>query len=93
VPRVKKLIYQEMGDFLVWYYSLPLLPVMEKTGEKAGFKTIEEIKQIKNFLAENASSFHRMARQKDVRGEMDEHLNLMNHLFNLQKSTFEETKS
>jgi hypothetical protein len=26
LPQVKKIIYREMGDFLVWYYSLPLLP-------------------------------------------------------------------
>lgn len=90
VPRVKKLIYQEMGDFLVWYYSLPLLPVMEKSGGKTDFETVGEIKKIKNFLAANASSFHRMARQKDVRSELDEHLNLINHLFKLQKSKFEE---
>ncbi|MCA1626008.1 MAG: glutamyl-tRNA reductase [Acidobacteria bacterium] len=90
VPRVKKLIYQEMGDFLVWYYSLPLLPMFEKADGKADFETIVEIKKIKQFLSNNASSFHRMARQKDVRSELDEHLNLIKHLFNLQKSQFEE---
>jgi len=90
VPRVKKLIYQEMGDFLVWYYSLPLLPMFKNANGKVDFETVAEIKKIKQFLNNNASSFHRMARQKDIRSELNEHLNLINHLFNLQKSEFEE---
>jgi glutamyl-tRNA reductase len=87
LPQVKKIIYQEMGDFLVWYYSQPLLPISGGTrGEKPNAETIGEIKRIKEFLAANASSFHRMARHSDVRSELDEHLNLVQQLSQFKNS-------
>jgi glutamyl-tRNA reductase len=84
LPRVMKLIYQEMGDFLVWYYSQPLMPVFNE--EKTSLETVNEIKRIREFLMANASRFHGMARQKDVKSELNEHLNLINHLYMLKKS-------
>jgi glutamyl-tRNA reductase len=88
LPQVKKLIYQEMGDFLIWYYALPLMPESCKAGEKPDFQTIEEIKRIKQFLGENASQFHKMARQKDVKSELSQHLSLVNRLIAMKDSSF-----
>jgi hypothetical protein len=76
-----------MGDFLVWYYSLPLLPAACRAGAKPDFKTVEEIKRIKRFLARNASRFHQMARQTDVESELTEHLNLVNQLFEMKEAS------
>lgn len=84
LPQVKKIIYQEMGDFLVWYYSLPLLPASCGRSGKQDFGTVEEIKRIKQFLIENASQFHKMARQRDAESELNEHLNLVNHLLSMK---------
>jgi glutamyl-tRNA reductase len=90
LARVKKIVYQEMADFLVWYYSLPLLPAACKSGAKVSSETVGEIKQIKEFLAANASWFHRMARQKDVRSELKEHQNLVNYLYSLKQANLGE---
>ena len=90
MAKVKKIIYREMGDFLIWYYSQPLLPASFKSGQKPDYKSIEEIKKIKEFLAANASWFHKMARQKDVRSELDEHKNLVTQLFALKQSALNE---
>ena len=90
MSKVKKIIYREMGDFLVWYYSQPLLPASFKPGQKPDFESIEEVKKIKNFLAANASWFHRMARQTDVKNELDEHKNLIKHLFALKQTALNE---
>ncbi len=90
LAKVKKIIYREMGDFLVWYYSQPLLPASLKSGQKPDYKSIEEIKKIKEFLAANASWFHKMARQKDVRNELDEHKNLVKQLFAMKQSALNE---
>ncbi|MBA2621963.1 MAG: glutamyl-tRNA reductase [Acidobacteria bacterium] len=87
LPQVKKLIYQEMGDFLVWYYSLPLLPEFSKAKEKTDLETIAEIKRIREFLNDNAARFHRMARSEDARNELDEHLDLVNRLFKIKQTT------
>ncbi len=88
LPRVKKLIYQEMGDFLVWYYSLPMLPAACRASGKQDFATVEEIKRIKQFLNDNASQFHKMARQKNAESELNEHLNLVNHLLLMKDASF-----
>lgn len=89
--KVKKIIYREMGDFLVWYYSLPLLPAAFKSGQKPDFKSIEEFKKVKEYLAANAGWFHRMARQTDVRNELDEHKNLVKQLYAMRESALGET--
>ncbi|MGI8642269.1 MAG: glutamyl-tRNA reductase [Pyrinomonadaceae bacterium] len=90
MAKIKKIIYREMGDFLVWYYSQPLLPASFKSGQKPDSKSIEEIKKIKEFLAANASWFHRMARQKDVKSELDEHKNLVKHLYAMKETALGE---
>ncbi len=90
MSKVKKIIYREMGDFLVWYYSQPLLPASFKSGQKPDFKSIEEIKKIKEFLAANASWFHKMARQTDVRNELDEHKSLVRQLFAMKQTALSE---
>ena len=86
LPRVKKLIHQEMGDFLVWYYSLPLLPEFSKTEAKPDFETVAEIKRIREFLTDNAARFHQMARSQDAQSELDAHLDLVNHLLKIKQT-------
>jgi glutamyl-tRNA reductase len=88
--KVKKIIYREMGDFLVWYYSLPLLPASFKYGQRPDNKSIEEFKKVKEFLAANAAWFHRMARQKDVNSELNEHKNFVRHLYAMKKTALGE---
>jgi hypothetical protein len=77
-----------MGEFLVWYYSLPLLPEACQKRGKLDFQTVEEIKRIKQFLNDNASRFHQMARSKDAKSELSEHLDLVNHLLSLKETSF-----
>lgn len=93
LPKIKKIIYREMGDFLVWYYSLPLLPASFKSGNRPDDKSIEEHKKVKEFLAANAAWFHRMARQTDVRNELDEHKNLVKQLYAMKQTALGELKS
>lgn len=87
LPRVKKMIHQEMGDFLVWYYSLPLMPEFSTAEAKPNAETVAEIKRIREFLVENAAKFHRMARARDARSELGEHLDLVNHLLEIKRSS------
>jgi glutamyl-tRNA reductase len=93
MPKIKKIIYREMGDFLVWYYSLALLPTSFKSGQRPDDKSIEEFKKVKKFLAANAAWFHRMARQTDVRSELDEHKNLVKQLYAMKQTALGELKS
>jgi glutamyl-tRNA reductase len=80
LPQVNRIIFQEMGDFLVWYYSQPLMPNFSNQTEKTDKETINRIKRIRQYLAANAAQFHQMAGQKDARSELDQHLNLISQL-------------
>lgn len=64
LPLVKRMIMTEMTDFLVWYYSLPLLPSNLTCGKKPDRQTQTEIVGVKNFLLENVSHVHKLALQK-----------------------------
>jgi glutamyl-tRNA reductase len=80
LPLVNRIIFQEMGDFLVWYYSQPLMPDFTNQTEKTDKETINRIKRIRQYLAANAAQFHQMAGQKDARSELNQHLSLISRL-------------
>lgn len=63
LPLVKKDIMREMSDFLVWYYSLPLLPnaLLVRGGAKPDAETLKEIVGVKEFLLKNVSRVHQLA--------------------------------
>lgn len=83
LPKVKKIIMKEMSDFLTWYYSLPLLPEFQKPKGKPDTEALEEIRQVKEFLAKNVSLFHKMARRAgdDAASDLKNHLELVNILY------------
>lgn len=80
LPQVNRIIFQEMGDFLVWYYSQPMMPDFTNQTEKTDKETINRIKRIRQYLAANAAQFHQMARQTDARSELNQHLSLISQL-------------
>ncbi len=92
MPDVKRFIAKEMGEFLFWYYSLPLLPEFTSGKGKPEPATIEEIKQVKDFLAKNVSLFHKLARQSNGTAEEDlkSHINLVKQLYELKNAPEKE---
>jgi glutamyl-tRNA reductase len=91
LPRVKKLVVGEMADFLMWYYSLPLMPAAEKTGSKTSTAASREFLEIKRFLGQNVCEFHKLAMQStgDARADLDNHVRLVDKLQALKKASFE----
>lgn len=65
VPLVRNIIKSEMTDFLVWYYSLPLLPGSLKCGAKPDSATQREIIGVKDFLMKNLSWVHKLAMRSE----------------------------
>lgn len=82
LPVVKKLIMKEMGDFLMWYYALPLMPALEKTNSKPNRAIVEEMVGIKEFLLKNVSEFHKLAMQNkgNVQDDLTNHVQLVQKL-------------
>jgi len=60
VPKVKKMIREEMIDFLTWYYSLTLMPEYKKTGTKPAVEKRYEIFRVKEFLNQNMTAIHKL---------------------------------
>jgi glutamyl-tRNA reductase len=92
VPRVKRIIATEMADFLVWYYSLPLLPAALSCGAKPDAATQTEIVKIKRFLLDNVSQLHKMA----MRGGAEDfagHVRVVNQLAAMKKAAFARLES
>lgn len=83
LPHVKKIIMQEMGDFLMWYYSLPLLPEFGGIKGKPSPLKIKEIKNVKKFLIENVSELHKLARRSgsDTQSDLKNHLEFVKRLY------------
>ena len=92
LPQVKKIIMQEMGDFLMWYYSLPLLPVFQKTRVKPDRTTVKEIVKVKQFLIKNVSHLHKLAMREDggdAKSDLQNHVQLVEKLQALKSAAFE----
>lgn len=91
LPHVKKIISKEMGDFLTWYYSLPLLPVFQKTYSKPDRATVNEILKIKTFLVENVSELHKLAMQSggNLKDDLQNHTQLVQKLQTMKAVAFE----
>ena len=66
VPLARNIIKDEMMEFLVWYYSLPLLPKSMKCGAKPDVETQREIVGVKDFLMKNLSWVHKLAMNSDA---------------------------
>jgi len=86
LPKVKEMIVSEMVEFLTWYYLLPLLPELEKTGQKPYPETINEILRIKAVLDENVAEIHKFAMTSGANFENDlrAHFSLIRKLQSLK---------
>lgn len=91
VPLVNRMIHQEMNEFLVWYYSLPLLPEINRHGEKPSKELQEEIVSVKKFLLSNASKLHKMAMQRGAES-FKGHISVVNELSSMKKSETQNQK-
>lgn len=91
LPHVKKIIMKEMGDFLMWYYSLPLLPAFEKTYAKPDRETVSEILKIKEFLVKNVSELHKLAMRNNgsAKEDLQNHIRLVEKLQAMKNAAFE----
>jgi glutamyl-tRNA reductase len=61
LPAVQQIIMREMSEFLIWYYSLPLLPPTMQAGAKPDPETQKEIVRVKEFLFGNLPYLHKIA--------------------------------
>jgi glutamyl-tRNA reductase len=90
LPKVRRMIADEMVDFLTWYYTLPLLPEYEKTGVKPSKEQTKEVLRIKEFLNANVAEIHRLYTR--TKGDFDEdlasHFDLVERLRSMKQLEF-----
>jgi hypothetical protein len=75
----------EMSDFLVWYYSLPLLPAQMRAGAKPDDSTLAEIVKVKKFLLKNVSELHKMAMKNGAEDFLG-HVQVVNQLIAMKNA-------
>jgi glutamyl-tRNA reductase len=61
LPFVNRIVMKELGEFLIWYYSLPLLPADLNHGRKPTETEKEHILRVKQFIIENFEEVHKLA--------------------------------
>jgi len=90
LPKVKKMIVEEMVGFLTWYYSLSIMPPVERTGTKPSFQQTAEILKVKSFLNNNLSEIHQLAAKSegDFYEDLESHFALIQRLQTLKAETF-----
>lgn len=90
LPKVRKLIANEMVDFLTWYYALPIMPSYEKTGSKLPVEQTREIMRVKEFVNNNLAEIHRLAAKSggDFNEDLESHFSLIEKLRAIKAETF-----
>ena len=90
LPKVRKMIMNEMVDFLTWYYTLPLMPAYEKTGVKPGLEQTREVLRIKEFLNQNVSEIHRLYARTNgnFNEDLASHFDLVKRLQSMKERSF-----
>lgn len=87
LPKVQQIIMKEMSDFLIWYYSQPLLPATMQAGAKPDAATQKEIVQVKELLLGNLSYLHKLAMQSGT--DFAGHIEVVNQLTAMKNAAFE----
>ena len=89
LPKVKKMIVEEMIEFLTWYYLLPIMPMYEKTGSKPPREQTHEIMRIKEFLNHNISEIHKFAAKSggNFNDDLESHFSLVQRLRSMKAET------
>lgn len=86
LPAVQQIIMREMSDFLIWYYSQPLLPVTV-SGAKPDAETQKEIVRVKEFLLGNLPHLHKLAMQKGT--DFAGHIEIVHKLAAMKRAATE----
>ena len=87
LPLVNQLLMKEMSDFLIWYYSLPLLPNRMRGGAKPDAETQKEIVRVKEFLLSNLPHLHKLAMQNGA--DFNGHTEVVEKLTAMKEAAFQ----
>jgi glutamyl-tRNA reductase len=58
IPEIKKIISHEVLEFLIWYYTIPVLPAIQFIQANFNGQRGAKIKEIRNYLVENVTNIH-----------------------------------
>ena len=95
IPDVKDIITEELIEYLVWYYSIPLIPAIQHIQKNSanGNEAKKRLLKFRDVVIENISEMHRKVLKDDEGFTMDDihfHFELLDKLLNLSKLTIQE---
>jgi glutamyl-tRNA reductase len=90
LPKVKSLIMREMVDFLMWYYSLPLMPHGTGGEANAAYASSADFIRVKEFLGQNVSEIHKLAARTtgNFNEDLANHFSLIQRLQSMKVEAF-----
>ena len=90
LPKVKRLVKQELADFLAWYYAEPLMPAWERDLPEQDDSRTREILAVREFLSRNASEIHKVAARSsgDFNKDLELHAALISKLKTMKAAAF-----
>ena len=87
IPVASRLLTNEMADFLIWYYSQPLLSRSAFDGNRRSASSDSEICRTKQFLLANVRHLHRMAMEEGAES-FSGHITVINKLKEMRNAAF-----
>lgn len=94
IPEIKKIISHEVLEFLIWYYTIPVLPTIQFIQANCNGATGTKIKEIRNYLVENVTNLFNSVNSEGCSSH-DEFLNhkaLVENLEKINQSHIEENR-
>lgn len=91
IPEVKKLISHEVLEFLIWYYTIPVLPAIQYIQANFNGLSATKIKEIRNYLVENVSDIHNKVNdgKNSYQDELKYHSELIENLEKINQLNLE----
>jgi glutamyl-tRNA reductase len=91
IPEVKKIISHEVLEFLLWYYTIPVMPAIKYIQTNFNGQAGTKIKEIRNYLVENVTEFHNKINDGNLsyNDELKYHNKLIENLEKINKMNLE----
>ena len=90
IPDVKNIILDEVLEFLIWYYTIPILPSIKHIQDNLNGDAKTKISELRRFLTENITEFHKktLEANPDFNDELNRHFELLSSLERMNIKNF-----
>ena len=85
IPQINNIIEQQVSDFLVWYYTFPVLPAMERIRLSYNGQASGEIQKMRSFIISNVA----LEQPVEIVSQLKRHYDVMEKLNDINSKILE----